>query len=382
MPSVAVIGGGPAGATAAWLLADRGFEVCLVHRRQRQVYKAGETLPPVANGLLQRLGISELIKQGSHITCPGNQSAFGSAELVDLDFIFSPHGQGWHLDRLAFQQQLLDRAERQGVKVIDSDRLHSSCYSGNRWELRLHSKSTSQSLHADWVIDASGIARAFLRQRDVAIQIHDKLAARIAVFKTRESGQDKRTLIEASENGWWYSTSAPNNTRIVMYFSDMDLPDFKSCGETSNFMKLLGNTRFISNRLDIECDSDLLSCCLNLSTEPAQSTLPATIQGRQWFAIGDAAMSFDPLSSQGIWRGLQAAEIAAGHIAQQLEKPADNPLSTHYSDWVSGIFHQYLNERKNYYAMEQRWHKNPFWQRRLTKIHPFQINSELITAAA
>ncbi len=377
MQSIAIIGGGPAGATAAYLLARHGFKVTVVHRQSQHQYKAGETLPPVANTLLQRLGISELIQQGSHLTCPGNQSAFGSEQLVDLDFIFSPHGQGWHLDRVKFQRQLLDKAKQYGVDVIDDYKLRYSQFANNQWQLQLQSKQTERHLKADFVIDASGIARAFMRQQNIRTQTDDKLAARIAVFQTHSINQDHRTLIEAQSSGWWYSTSAPGNTRIVMFFSDMDLPAFRNCGHNKGFLKQLATTKFIADKVKQECNNNIQQYCLSFFTEPAQSTVAKEVQGQQWVAIGDSAMSFDPLSSQGIWRGLQGAEMAVQHIVAQAGKyTVDNPADE-YANWTQGVYSQYLTERKSYYAMEQRWLDHIFWQRRISnhqQIAPAKIN--------
>ena len=96
---VGVIGGGPAGATAARLLAESGLRVFVVERSMGNNFRGGESLPPQANWLLGRLGLIAHLESGPHLPCYGNQSVWGSPEVVDTDFIFSPDGSGWHLDR-------------------------------------------------------------------------------------------------------------------------------------------------------------------------------------------------------------------------------------------------------------------------------------------
>ncbi len=364
--AIAIIGGGPVGAVVASLLARSGFAVTVVQRPGSGRYKAGETLPPVANSLLQRLGISDLLKQGPHLICPGNQSAFGSEQLVDLDFIFSSNGQGWHLDRLYFERQLLRLARENGVEILANSHLRQSRFQRDHWRLQLQTGGEDRHLEADYLVEASGMARAVLRYQNIEARQDDTLAARIGVFQTESSSQDHRTLIEAEGSGWWYSTSAPGNKRVVMFFSDTDLPEFRACNRAADFIRKLETTRFIVAKLRAECPGGNWEHRMSFHTEPAHSSRAAQLQGERWIAIGDAAMSFDPLSSQGLWTGLQSAEIAADHIVARAQRKhaSSRTPSADYTSWVKDIYSNYLIERNNYYAMEGRWANQEFWQRR------------------
>jgi len=368
--SVAIIGGGPVGAVAALLLAQHGLQVTIINRptnaKNKNGYKAGETLPPVANALLKQLGLYDLIQQGPHVHCPGNQSAFGSQQLVDFDFIFSSNGLGWHLDRAHFEQQLLDRAKESDVKIVHQ-KLKAIRFDSEKWQLQLQNDQqqnlTEQetTLTTDYLIDASGVARFLARQQNITIKHHDKLAARIAVFKTDSQQQDHRTLIEAQESGWWYSTSAPNNIRLVIFFSDFDLEAFQTCNNTSNFLNKVDNLQFIRHKLKQECSNYSVENILSFFTEPARSSQASQVQGKQWIAIGDAAASFDPLSSQGLWSGFQSANLAVQTIIGKV--PRHN-----YSEWSCNIYNNYLVDKKRYYSMEQRWIESEFWQRRINQV--------------
>ena len=61
--NIIVVGAGPAGAIAAHLLASQGYSVTLIGCANNSDYKAGETLPPNANELLKRLGLTPLLSQ-------------------------------------------------------------------------------------------------------------------------------------------------------------------------------------------------------------------------------------------------------------------------------------------------------------------------------
>ena len=92
---------------------------------------------------------------------------------------------------------------------------------------------------------------------------------------------------------------------------------------------------------------------------PANTSRLNAVAGPGWLAVGDAAVSFDPLSSQGIMSALEAAFAAAEAIAAG----GDAPLAR-YAATVTGRYRNYLVERAQYYGAERRWPDSQFWQRR------------------
>src|SRR5258708_4202368 len=65
MIDVLVIGGGPAGSTAATLLARKGFSVTLLERERFPRFQIGESLLPYNNDLLDRLGVTVPMSEGT-----------------------------------------------------------------------------------------------------------------------------------------------------------------------------------------------------------------------------------------------------------------------------------------------------------------------------
>jgi flavin-dependent dehydrogenase len=366
MQTVVIIGGGPVGALAATLLRARGLKVTLVHRPYSKSYKAGETLPPVANSLLRHLGVYDLLEQEGHIKCPGNQSAFGSPDLVDFDFIYTANGLGWHLDRCVFECQLLDRAQAAGALILN-EKIQTVQRKGRQWHLKLGASAgvfnSERFLTADYLVDASGVSRYLLRQQNIPIEHSDKLGARIAIFKTVDENRDHRTLTEADYDGWWYSSCAPSGVRLVMFFSDSDLKGFQGCRTPEAFLERIKQTCFIKQKLEYECPDYKETEAMFLYSEPARSTLSSRVQGEKWIAIGDAAMSFDPLSSQGLWIGFESARRATDAVAEQLFNNSDG-AELDYQVWAGKTYSDYRREKKKYYAMEHRFSNEEFWQRR------------------
>src|SRR5947209_15547 len=85
--AIVVLGGGPAGAVAASILARAGHGVMLVEKRRTAAFTVGESLPPAAMPVLRELGLYERFLAGAHLPSYGNQSAWGSPVLHTTDFI-------------------------------------------------------------------------------------------------------------------------------------------------------------------------------------------------------------------------------------------------------------------------------------------------------
>src|SRR4051812_15159717 len=119
---VLVLGGGPAGASAARALACGGASVVMAERSAYDRFRVGETLPPEANVLLARLGLAGLLGEGGHLPSPGIVASWGSSEPLENDFIFSPHGHGWHLDRRKFDESLARAAAEAGAECLTGAR--------------------------------------------------------------------------------------------------------------------------------------------------------------------------------------------------------------------------------------------------------------------
>ena len=109
---VAVIGGGPAGASAAIALArnGRGRSVAVLERSGYETARVGETLPPEAQVPLGQLGVWERFLAQDHTPSPRTSAAWGQADLEENQFICNPYGNGWHLDRQRFDAMLASAA--------------------------------------------------------------------------------------------------------------------------------------------------------------------------------------------------------------------------------------------------------------------------------
>ncbi|MGH9847436.1 MAG: NAD(P)/FAD-dependent oxidoreductase, partial [Blastocatellia bacterium] len=174
--SVAVIGGGPAGATAALVLAGSGVAVALLEHTEdgdgvnqdggQEVWKIGEGLPPLARPLLNQLGLWERFVADGHLPSYGNCAAWGTPQLLDHSFLFDPHGHGWHLDRRQFDRMLRAAAIEAGAMNYCGLQVAGCHREAADWQLELvTAQAERRHLAARFVVDASGRSSWFARRQ-------------------------------------------------------------------------------------------------------------------------------------------------------------------------------------------------------------------------
>jgi len=87
--------------------------------------------------------------------------------------------------------------------------------------------------------------------------------------------------------------------------------------------------------------------------------------GDGWLAVGDAALAFDPLSSQSLfdalYTGLRGAEAIAADLAGEGGAPE---ARTAYAERLESVRAAYRRHLHLYYRAETRWRDRPFWARR------------------
>ncbi|KJK55582.1 oxidoreductase [Saccharothrix sp. ST-888] len=363
-----MVGGGPAGSAAALTLARAGRSVLLADAGTGPP-KIGESLPSAARVLLRDLGAGDRPVSDGHLPCYANLSSWGSPALDRLDFIRDPNGPGWHLDRRRFDRVLREEARAAGAEMAErtSVRRVARRPEGG-WTVtlrgapsvrgRVAGPAAERVVRCAWLVDASGRGRAIAAPRRAGHRRTDRLVAScLELAPATGRPGEQSSLVEATEDGWWYTTLLPEGRRLVAYFTDADLAP-PAPRDAADFTRLLARTSHIAPR----AEAHPLPAQARTRRAPAHSAHLDSPVGEGWIAVGDAATAFDPISSQGIltalYTGMAGARALNRHLAGD-----DGALSSYRTD-VAALLAAYRRNHLAVYALEQRWYDHPFWQRR------------------
>ena len=345
-----IAGGGPGGAATAIALARADRRVLLVDAGSAgsDKLRVGESLPPAARPLLRDLGLLDRLESAGHLRSYGTSSAWGSPQPAATDFTFDPAGSGWHLQRQRFDRLLREAAAEAGAEVRDGTVTGARRGSGG-WRVDLERGETT----ARTLVDATGRRASLARPLGARRHRHDRLIGIVAAAPADVSDFDARTLIEAVPDGWWYTALVPGQSRVFALMTDSDLVP-PAARTPAGFRAALGTTEHLAPLLAASPTSP--------QTEPAHGSHLDPPAGDSWIAVGDAALAFDPISSQGILTALYSGTIGAEALIAHLD--GDPAATDAYATRLDTIALAYRENRTRAYAGERRWPQHPFWARR------------------
>ena len=214
---VIVIGGGPAGATVAALVAQHSHKVLVCERDAFPRFRIGESLMPGTYWTLQRLGVFDKMKK-SPFTRKYSVQFYSKSGKAASPFYFKENepeerAQTWQVLRSDFDQLMLDNARSKGAEVLHGVNVLDVLFHGKRAtgvRVRMPDKSV-QDFKANVVVDASG--QSALLSRKLKISRREPCLENAAIFShfrgaARDCGIDEgATIIFQTENddSWfWY----------------------------------------------------------------------------------------------------------------------------------------------------------------------------------
>ena len=352
-----MVGGGPAGAAAAAALRLDGLEVDLVASATRSRQPLGESLPPGTEAELDALFGPQGFCREQHRPAYANRSVWGNTGVDAAEFIHNPFGHGWHIDRAAMDASLLDAVRGQAVVVRAGTRVTLQAWKRDCWSVGL--EHGGAEIRARAIVDATGRAARIARARGARRRRLDCLVAVHWLLRSNaENDLDATTLVEAVAGGWWYSTPVPRG-RVVAYLTDADLMPGRDARTARDWRGRIVQAPSIRQALASS------GCALNGSARIIDASVAYLdhLAGPGWLAAGDAAVSFDPLSSQGILTALVMGRRGGHALAEILTRGDPQALLRYGADYAS-LLETHLRLRAAYYGLEQRWPQAPFWTRR------------------
>ena len=353
---VVVAGGGPAGAVTALDLSRRGFRVALIEQSAYETDRVGETLPPQMRKPLMELGVWERFLSSGQLESYGIRAAWETPAAHHRDFLFNPYGCGWHVDRARFDAILADAAADAGAELLLSAHVKSCTMTGGQCQLDVVHGKTNLTFFGRVLVDATGRKALLASRLGAQADVADRLIGAVAFCKLSEPAQ--WALIEAVEEGWWYSAPLPDGRMVFAYMTDSDLWNAEMW---HRLIELAPLTFERAGWRQIPAPSLVVS---------AGSLVRSPVVGANWIATGDAALAFDPLSGQGVLKSIETGTRCAAAIACRFA--GDRNAFESYDNWVQETYHAYLSVRRQFYSAVLRWPNSQFWKRRQSSDEPLR----------
>lgn len=360
---VLIVGGGPAGAsTALSLLNYSELDVILVEHSDFSKERIGEHVSPSILNLIDYLKLDrdDFLNDCTERTF-GTMSAWGSDQLYSANGIYTPEESTFQLDRLVFDLSLIEAVNERGGQVIPRSKCQKiESLNDDTWKVRLiHEDFGEIQVFARFLIDATGRKASVSRKLGCNLIKHDSLVGIGGFFQMEEGVEvEKYQLLEASSEGWWYSSILPNQLIGVTFFCDSDLVSRDKKNELGTWKELCASTSHIRER--VKKASALIN---GLWSRDAHSHLTDFSEVPNFLPVGDAAVSFDPISSMGIGFAITSACNAARTIRHHFANEDSTAIEQYQSD-LKRHFDDYLEKKKSIYEKENRWKDEVFWERR------------------
>jgi flavin-dependent dehydrogenase len=336
---VVVIGGGPAGSTAANLLAHKGYDVVLLEKARHPRNTVGESVLPHVWNYLDVLGATRDVERAEFIQKSGG-TAIWRGEIRQLaigDFGFKR--PSLHVERDEFDDILLRVAERRGARVFEevlvrAVELHADERSVTYVDRRGGGEEQG-SIQCHYVVDASG--QGALLANQLGIREFDKdlrftsywgyydnsayVAQGGIICPWEERRRIKPTTVQLGigDWGWLWHIVQKRHTSVGLVLAHSQAAEFKAGGRT------------LEERLDAACRKlPAVRELLEPATLIPDSGLairdfayrPTQLAGDGWFLVGDAAAFVDPINSAGVVTACYTGYSAASAVDSCLRKPA------------------------------------------------------------
>lgn len=323
---VLVIGGGPAGSTAAALLAERGYCVTLLEKAHHPRFHIGESLLPANLPLLEKLGVADAVKAigmekwGAEFVSPWHdrKQSFEFADAMDKSMPMA-----YQVRRAEFDEILIRNASRKNARVVEGCQVQDVNFLPDNAGVLVrarHDDGAIETVHARFVLDASG-RDTFLGNHFKAKQRNKKhnSTAIYAHFSGAERNPGKAAgniSIFWFEHGWfWFIPLADGTTSV----GAVTWPYYLKTRNKKSLEQFLQETIALCAPLSERLQHAQL-------TSPVEATgnfsyVCDRTHGSNYLLLGDAYTFIDPVFSSGVMLAMHSAFVGADTVDTCLSYP-------------------------------------------------------------
>src|SRR5438270_561320 len=359
---VAIVGGGPAGSTAATLLSKAGRRVIVLERDKFPRFHIGESLLPFSMETFTRLGIQEKLragfveKFGGEIAEAGGEKA---AKFYFKDGFGSRTDRSYQVTRSKFDKMLLDHAAESGAKVREETLVENVEFDGDGAMLSLRRDARSRILRrtearlsentrACYVVDASGrnsvIGNKFKLKKSYQHLQKLSLFAHYEGLEREEGIDATLTRMVRTLDSWFWVIPLENNRTSIGIV--LEAADFKRSGLSAAqfFERAIAEQPLVRSRIGGGRRVSQVYTAADFSYRSQKLT------GDRWLLAGDAAGFIDPVFSSGVFLSVLAGEHAADVLHEVFEHPKRaRRLFRHYERLFNRAMDVYMRLVESWY---------------------------------
>lgn len=323
---VAVIGGGPAGAATAALLARKGRDVVVFEKGHHPRFHIGESLIPQTLPLLERLGVLDqvdrtigLLKPGAHFhsdTHPNVQQTYYFREAWDKQWPYA-----YEVKRSEFDETLFDNARASGARAFEGARVNAVEFRrGGPGRVHVRQEGGEEQVwNARYVVDASGrdtllSSRHRLKQKN---RRHNS-AAIYGHYRhvPRQEGEDEGNItVYWFEHGWFWLIPLRDGTMSVGAVCWPEYLKTRDCPPAEFLARTWALSPSLSKRMaNAELEGEVRAT-------GNFTYFSRTASGPGYLLVGDAYAFLDPVFSSGVHLALTGAFKAADTVDAILDNP-------------------------------------------------------------
>lgn len=312
---VIIAGGGPAGSTAATLLAQYGYRVLMLEKHQHPRFHIGESMMPHIDPIMQRLGVDwgagNLPKRGADF----HHEASGKSLFLPLRGQFKTY----QIERSVFDEKLFHHAVKQGAEAHQLEAVKSvDCDSH-----RVRVSSDKSSYQGRYFIDASGRSTLMAKKHKQLKPLGDfGKFSWYQYFQLRDNPQAAKLSATGNVNillidiGWlWFIPLQGLRASVGLVVQDPSKCNLKGA---VLFHKYISESPLISAALD---GAQAINA---LQSEADFSYLNQQRYGTRYACCGDASGFLDPVFSTGFYFAVKTAELIADRLHVALQQGNEN----------------------------------------------------------
>jgi flavin-dependent dehydrogenase len=322
---ILVIGGGPAGSTAAALLARRGYKVIALEKAHHPRFHIGESLLPMNLPVFERLGVMDklraigVFKRGADFESDDERgyNTFAFDRAIGNS---PPHAyQVWRQD---FDKMLFEHAGECGADIRQGSEVKGIEQAGPRESVAdvATDEGRSYRIAARYVVDASGRDAFLSGKKKLKTRNREHQSAAIfGHFSEAEfrPGEDAGNIsIYRFDHGWMWMIPLPNG---VMSVGAVCRPDYlkQRRGRTVSFLMetLQANPALWGRLKGARLIDDEVRITGNYSYDSRR------MGGPGWVLVGDAFAFLDPVFSSGVYLAMSGAEQAVEVVDRAMREP-------------------------------------------------------------